>query len=63
MLNRWTDERADVRTDGQRDDLDNKMAACLVGQRYKDQTTMRIDKWKERSGLLSARSRVELTYL
>ena len=31
-------------TDGQRDDLDNKMAACLVGQRYKDQTAMRVDK-------------------
>ena len=44
MLNRWTDERAEGRTDGQMEDLDNKMAACLVGQRCKDQTTMRIDK-------------------
>ena len=44
MLNRWTDERAEGRTDGHRDDLDNKMAVGLVGQRCKDQTTMRIDK-------------------
>ena len=49
-----TNGRTDGRTDGQRDDLDNKMAACLVGQRYKDQTAMRVDKWMEKSGLLSA---------
>ena len=43
-MDRPTGGRTDGRTDGQRDDLDNKMTACLVGQRYKDQTAMRVDK-------------------
>ena len=43
-MDRRTGERTEGGTEGRRDDLDNKMAARLVGQRSKDQTTMRIDK-------------------